>query len=307
MAGTSNSHRVLRALGVACACLALLLGVGAGGADADEAKRRHQREIQVKIQELNKNMEQLAESMKRTGFDYEARLLEAGLKHVEAADIPGRVQKILDALEGARPQTETARREADEVVGALELLLAILEDRDRQFTEQQLKKRVEAAREAAKQAEELSREEQRIKEELDKLAKGAQSEAGKRAEELKQDVAKLQREQSQLQKEIQRDAAEELAKHMATLDNLRRQQEAALQRTETARNQSQAAGRAKQSAAIAKKARDLAAREREAQKGSRLEAAQADAARLAKALAIAESIAPNMRIMFFFSEDQIVG
>ena len=169
-----------------------------GGRDA--AAARAERDIEGKVQALQSSMRLLAEELERSGRAYEAGLLKAGLDHLAKADVGTAMREVLDALRLG--QRQRARDRAARCWRALNRLLLILEDRNRDYTRNEILERLEAAREAARQkARELEQEEAALAQRIEEEAAAARSEAARRADGDPAAVASLREQQAALREE----------------------------------------------------------------------------------------------------------
>ncbi len=152
--------------------------------------------IDAKLQDLQTGMELLAAELERTGHTYEAGLLRAGLAYISTSDLNTAIRQVLEALKAGR--TQTARDHSREVLEALQKLLLILEDRNREHTRNEILERLEAAKEAAERARELEEQEADLQRRIEEATDDARSEAARGAEEIRAEVAALRAEQEAL-------------------------------------------------------------------------------------------------------------
>src|SRR5687767_11202693 len=122
-------------------------------------------DIQAKLQDLEQKMEALAVQLEREGYRHEAGLLKSGVAHAREGNLRGRMSDIVQALERGLPGT--AGEQAHEVLEGLRTLLAILEDREREFAKRKLEERIAAAREAADRTSALEREEAALEQKIE--------------------------------------------------------------------------------------------------------------------------------------------
>ena len=113
-----------------------------GATEADEGSVDNERSqkrgklIRSKLQTLEGDMKSLIEELQRGGYEYEAKLLARGLEHLANSDLKAGLSRLLSHLQAA--QSNEARKAAEAVLLRLEELLAILEDRDREFNRKQI-------------------------------------------------------------------------------------------------------------------------------------------------------------------------
>ena len=74
-----------------------------------------QEDVQGKIQQLEANMGALAQELRRTGFDYEAQLVEHAIEHVSVSGLRGVMCTVLDRM---RKDLEAAQARAREAAAA---------------------------------------------------------------------------------------------------------------------------------------------------------------------------------------------
>ena len=133
-------------------CLLVLLAVlclpAPAGAEEPRDKRdverdvSTQRHVEEQLQDLQQSMKALADELEKTGHTYEAGLIRSGIEHLGQADVTTAIRSVLAALQSAQP--ETAIVQSQRVLESLQRLLLILEDRDREFTRNEIMERKSA-------------------------------------------------------------------------------------------------------------------------------------------------------------------
>ena len=185
---TRHPRRLLRlGLLLVTALLGLPVPGLAGEGDEADGRRRADRDvaaqvnIERRLQDLETSMGVLADELEKTGHTYEAGLIRAGMKHLAEADVSTAIRSVLDALKHAKPQTQRAIDQSRQVLESLQRLLLILEDRNREFTRNEILDRLEAAKRAAATVGELARQEADLVRKIENAVEEARSDAARPA------------------------------------------------------------------------------------------------------------------------------